>query len=84
MPCPTCDATMTPMGCKVTDRTFFWCPRCGTMKTCEDGPAVMPDLVHRCREFESVRLVVAAGDFRSWYRLGIAEAINVPANREAF
>lgn len=82
MSCPTCSATMTAFGCRVTDRNFFVCPRCGTVKTC-DGGVTAPDLVRRCREFEQQYLL--AGDVSDitalLRRLGIAEAINTPDAR---
>ena len=41
MSCPSCDHTMHAMGCRTTDRPFYWCPRCGTTKTC-DGEVGVP------------------------------------------
>ena len=51
--------TMTALGCRVTDKPFFVCPRCGTTKTCNgDTPMepviVVPELVRRCRQFENI------------------------------
>jgi predicted RNA-binding Zn-ribbon protein involved in translation (DUF1610 family) len=42
LPCPTCGETMHAMGCKVTASDFHWCPRCGTIKPCEEQEAVAP------------------------------------------
>lgn len=85
MSCPTCSHTMTPMGCKVTDKTFYWCPRCGTIKPCEEQEAVTPALVERCREFEKTTTRVGSVDedqlSYQWNHLGIAESINPPENR---
>ncbi len=79
MSCPTCSHTMHAMGCKVTDKNFYWCPRCGTMLVCEGGEAVAPALVHRCREFENTASIRITG---LWTRLGIAEAIRVDSSPE--
>lgn len=82
MACPTCSHTMTPLGCRVTDRTMHHCCRCGTQRLC-DGEFVVPDLVRRCREFEAAahRYETCRAAFDAWVRLGIAEAINKPENR---
>ncbi len=81
MSCPTCDKTMHAMGCRVTDRNFYWCPTCGTTKTC-DGDIAVPDLVRRCRVY-SKALGNATGKNLaiSWQALGIAESIRTPEER---
>ena len=76
MACPTCSHAMASVGSGI-----FHCGRCGTLIGCySDGSAVVPKLVERCREFS------AGWDENDpaailWHRLGIAESINVPANR---
>ena len=87
MSCPTCDHTMTALGCRVTDKPFFVCPRCGTTKTCNgdtinEPVIVVPDLVRRCRAFER-ELVASNLDFgvREWIRHSLSESINLPADR---
>jgi hypothetical protein len=83
MSCPTCDHTMSPMGCKITDATFYWCPRCGTIKPC-DHAAVAPAIIDRCRNF-AVTLKNSDGtpaEHRNhWRVLGVAESINRPEDR---
>lgn len=80
MACETCGHTM---GYKVTDRPFFWCPRCGTIKPCEGSEAARPLLVDRCRNFEREEVRGHVGIEMLWNRYGIRESINVEANREA-
>lgn len=80
MACPTCSHTMHALGCRVTDRTFFWCPRCGTTRTC-DGTDAVPDLVRRCREFEGQLSSPLTTHEHDWHRLGIGEAINPTGDR---
>lgn len=80
MACPTCDGTMQATGCKVTDRPFFWCPRCGTFKSC-DGEVAVPALIAWCRSFQ---LFIDGHDARlahEWRVAGINEAINTPERR---
>lgn len=60
--------------------SVFWCPRCGTLHPNHEH-AEVPKLVERCREFEERRHLVAAGDFRPWFTLGVAESIRPPAER---
>lgn len=89
MACPTCDHTMSEMGCRTTDRPFFICPRCGTAKTC-DGAVAAPALVDFCRSFrnqvfkpganQEATFTVAELD-QLWTKAGIREAINLPAAR---
>lgn len=85
MSCPTCDHTMCAIGCKVTDRNFYWCPRCGTIKPCDETTAAVPDLVVRCRKFEGNLSLdncdEIAPSIDDWLSFGIAESINLPANR---
>lgn len=89
MPCKVCDHTLHAMGCKVTDSTFFWCPRCGSIKPC-DNELATPALVERCRKLyrEFMEHIEAEKDarvaeiFKSlWQWLGIEESINVPEDR---
>jgi hypothetical protein len=71
---------MHSMGCRVTELPFFWCPRCGTIKPCDDTPAVVPLLVERCREFQA-NMKDYRGPMLEWKRTGIAESINTPEER---
>lgn len=88
MPCPTCDHTMTQLGCQTSGNPFFLCPRCGTTKTC-DGIVAVPALVEFCRRFpadlwgRSVQpgTVTLADILAAWEKTGIQEAINVPGER---
>ena len=50
MSCPTCDHTMHSLG---TAPRYFWCPRCGTIKSCEADIAA-PALVDRCRRLRDL------------------------------
>lgn len=74
MACPTCSHTMHGMGCKVTGSTFYWCPRCGTIKPCEEE-AVQPALVGRLKDYQAGLYGRCALHAREWERLGIAESI---------
>jgi hypothetical protein len=74
MSCPTCDHTMQNLG------TWFWCPRCGTIKPTAQGTTTYeaPRLVDRVR--------TAVGDMtyddRVWAdALGIVESIYPPDQR---
>lgn len=86
MTCPTCDHTMHQLGCCViTGMPFFWCVRCGTIKTCDNEPAA-PALVTRCQTFEDalanpITGAVGANLRLLWHTLGIDESINVPGRR---
>jgi len=45
MTCPTCGHDpMQQMGCRVTEKPFHWCVHCGTVRPCEDVPAIPPVL----------------------------------------
>lgn len=86
MSCPTCDHTMHGIGNvpAVGGEPVFWCPRCGTLEDHTNGitDVVAPKLVSWCREFKAQtagRVPVPLVEV--WHRLGICEAINVPANR---
>lgn len=52
MSCPTCQHTMTNLG--VPEKRVFWCPRCGTVKSCTAGgevadrPALVGDVLMSC------------------------------------
>lgn len=76
MSCPSCDATMHNFGCLVSGRPAFWCPRCGTLKTCE-GHVAAPDLPRRCRTF-GLLLGRSPVLLAEWTRLGVAEAVAAP------
>lgn len=83
MSCPTCDHTMEGINSTVFENaTIFHCPRCGTTKN-RDGSCTVPKLVDRIRELESgyVRPDEYPPLTSDWRRLGIAESINLPANR---
>ena len=89
MSCPTCDATMEGLG-EWGGRKHWHCPRCGTLRTiCVDGEGnstgyvedYRPKLVDRCRQFAGRLPVAASAPAGLWQRLGIAESINVPAER---
>jgi hypothetical protein len=86
MACPTCGKTMHALGCKVSNDTFYWCPCCGTTKTCTDDVAV-PALVSRCGEFEKALYgqkssSTSAFDLRQdWNRAGVRESIRPPEER---
>ena len=73
MACPTCDHTMQRF-----DSGYFWCPRCGTLKSDDEISIQRPMVVNRCREFAST-----LGDYwkQLWRRLGIEESIYLPSER---
>lgn len=87
MSCPTCDHTMTALGCRTSDSPFYICPRCGTAKTC-DGIVCVPALVDFCRRFPAelwgkstlhgINPIDVAAE---WDKLGIRDAINLPGER---
>lgn len=84
MACPTCSAMMQNIGTDAVRQ--FWCPRCGTITgPFAYGEAQAPKLVERCRTMAlqmGVDDLCNARELRVfWRRLGIAEAINLPANR---
>lgn len=82
--CPTCNHTMQAIGCRVTDKNFYWCPRCGTIKPCEEMEAIAPDLIARCRKFTASfppGNPPSVSYSAEWKRLGIDEAINTTENR---
>lgn len=80
MPCPTCDHTMSRLGCQYSECQGSWaCPRCGTLKIGHDDghvDVIVPSLVERCRQFEQY-----VRDDTFWHQLGVAESINTPENR---
>ena len=88
MACPTCDHTMTELGCRTSGTPFFVCPRCGTARTC-DGTVLVPAVIDFARRFigqvnglSTVGVTVALADIRGmWEKLGIRESINVAAER---
>lgn len=76
MACPSCDCTMQGLGYGI-----FHCPRCGTTLNA-DGSYSIPALVHRCRNFEDQVIGRKTDRYDEvWRRTGIAESINIPANR---
>ncbi len=88
MACPTCDHTMQRLGCQLSCRGTFWCPRCGTLLVKRDSPLVdetvaAPALVERCREFENLlnRETWEGDGDPPWVKLGINEAIHKPEDR---
>ncbi len=91
MPCPTCDHTMQRINTAGSSSSWFWCPRCGTIREERaDGETndEAPKLVERCREFEKQSPAVSPTSDgrrltsgRLWVQLGIHESINTPANR---
>ncbi len=91
MSCVTCGHTMQGVGevPAVGGSPIFWCPRCGTLATVDDGLGTLnyetPKLVERCRQFAAdplLPLLAVSGTVgRLWNRLGIAESINTAANR---
>lgn len=78
MACPSCDHTMQGLG-----HGAMWCPRCGTTKT-EAGTFYTPALVSRCRSFAESLFGLGASHWarHEWKKLGIAESINLSANRQ--
>lgn len=84
MPCPTCDKTFECVS-RNEDMATFQCPICGTVMIKDyrnkQEAVYVPALVERCREFEAAfnpQLHTPA-----WHTLGIAESINLPADRPA-
>lgn len=80
MACPTCDHSMESLGIG-----WFWCPRCGTIRrrivdtmTTATSDSV-PELVNRCRRFESHHLPDDLAG--AWLVIGIRESINRPEDR---
>lgn len=53
MACPTCDHTMQNVGA-VNDR-IFWCPRCGTLRTCT-GDHKDDEVTYFMRRINDIRL----------------------------
>ena len=74
MPCPTCDHTMEGLGYGI-----FQCRRCGTTKM--NDSFFIPALVERCRRFEQSQIETFNSIDDRWRTLGVAESINIPANR---
>jgi hypothetical protein len=67
-----------------TGRQLFWCPRCGTLRDELASSNHIPKLVERCRRFdELVGATVSGQSKHHWHTLGIAESINLPADRPA-
>lgn len=80
MACPTCSATMQGLG-----NGMFHCPRCGTIQRVSNSPdwtepPYVPMLVERVRTLR-MRSGVCSDCRELWYRLGIDEAIHLPADR---
>lgn len=79
MSCPTCDKTMQ---CVVA--SIFWCPTCGTLYPTRDTVPSVPALVERCRLFEDTIIIEGKATVEAvsmWMRLGVPEAIELPAER---
>lgn len=86
MSCPTCDHTMQSLGVDAQQaKRFYWCPRCGTIKTvitsCNDEIDDCPKLVERCREYAESDCLLDKFARHWWKTMGIAESINLPADR---
>ena len=80
MACPTCEHTMHLLF-EYHEHAIYWCPRCGTLHfNCDDVDRA-PQLVERCRKYESQELIALAEEKTSWVQLGIAEAIRLPDDR---
>lgn len=83
MSCPTCDHTMHCLGRTEDDRTWWWCPRCGSVF--HEGPDQLPmppgvpKLVERCRTFHV--LGCNPDTLKIWAKLGIEESIYRPEDR---
>jgi hypothetical protein len=64
---------------------FFLCPRCGTVKVDAFGQhgdkVYVPALVERCRKFAAEFWGNEPTTPPIWWRLGIAESINLPGER---
>ena len=86
MACPTCDHTMSHLGETVDGpyrRVFWWCPRCGTIRTDSAGAFDdVPKLVNSCREF-AANMKDYHATMLEYRRVGITESINVPAERSS-
>lgn len=82
MPCPTCDHTVQCLTCRPESpaNDVFWCPRCGTILMGHMGDTGIPKLVERCRAFREEFWANETPPI--WDRLGIAESINIPAERK--
>lgn len=88
MACPTCDGTMASLG-YADGGTIWHCERCGTIKHDNfyvDAPAkvYVPKLVERCRRFATLLPAIELSPAKvadEWRHIGIAESINLPANR---
>lgn len=91
MACPTCDHTMSRLGCQYSECQGTWaCPRCGTLKVGHnDGrfDVIVPSLVERYREFSAFfasksKVMLSPTAVLSIAREhGIDECVNLPANR---
>lgn len=88
MSCPTCDHTMSRLGCQYAECTGSWaCPRCGTLKIGhEDGrfDVIVPELVGRCQDFEASLTAQWSPTEEVMERMrkhGITEAIHKPEDR---
>jgi hypothetical protein len=91
MSCPTCDHTMESIGVTAEGLRYFWCPRCGTLRS-KNGMAetghdeiTHPKLVDRCRGFVAD---FCSGELKDLNEVshslnyhGIEEAIHIPSER---
>lgn len=86
MSCPTCDHTMDHVGREDQYCKCFHCMRCGTMvlrySNTERDMVYQPKLVERCRDWAGKNLGEGTTLLATWKRLGIAESINLPKDRQ--
>lgn len=86
MSCPTCSGTMQKV-CDDGQVRHFWCPRCGTVKMIDAGnfeSTEAPTLVTRARVYQRDCIVAGRSTVDGvsmWFRIGLPEAIDVPADR---
>ncbi len=82
MSCPNCDHTMERINAVGSSSSWYWCPRCGTIReerTDYTTDVSTPKLVERCRVFE--KLLGRSDYTKEWHHIGIDESINLPENR---
>ncbi len=80
MPCPNCPTCGRAMQSVVVENGAFLCGQCGTLIA---GERVhVPDLVGRCRDFETELAGLADQSLMGeWRSIGLSESINTPENR---
>ncbi len=75
MNCPNCGQVMSSAGCCITSgRPIRHCPLCGTLKLCDDTPALVPMLVRLCRTYHHESRP-GGSDGATWRALGIPNAL---------